>query len=456
MKKIFTIMFLVFCAAVANAQFQLGDTLVLGERWPTYYYWGDNWIDRFPLNGWSVGNRTVLDSRCKPEMARYCYTDSSLRVVGIAVTMDFLLHHESDTYNLEDAYKDLQTEYFRLYEVDSATDEMVLLAEKPLIDTSIVCYLPAGDDGILFGRRPRGLPTREVYFDSAITVHDSFYVSVTGYNNYRRELSPYKAYFTTRVYGNVCSNPEVSPNPRHYRKKLHLVNGYDVDHAYNITDTNWHAYRFYYSDTNVFDWNVFMMMFPIIDTTLSQAWVPECPTPRDLSVVHAGKEVVVLAWDDYGASEWELALVSDGENFDAATPMACNSAVTPIYGLDTARWFSARVRSVCGDDRRSEWSDTIRFFVPGDTTSTDPTEGISNVVERYTYLMPNPASGQVSVMSSFRIDRVEIYTLAGQRILQENAAGLSAQIDISALAQGTYIVRTYTNRGVSNKRLVVR
>ena len=136
--------------------------------------------------------------------------------------------------------------------------------------------------------------------------------------------------------------------------------------------------------------------------------------------------------------------------------MACNSAVTPIYGLDTARWFSARVRSVCGDDRRSEWSDTIRFFVPGDTTSTDPTEGISNVVERYTYLMPNPASGQVSVMSSFRIDRVEIYTLAGQRILQENAAGLSAQIDISALAQGTYIVRTYTNRGVSNKHLVVK
>ena len=77
-------------------------------------------------------------------------------------------------------------------------------------------------------------------------------------------------------------------------------------------------------------------------------------------------------------------------------------------------------------------------------------------VVRNTYMMPNPASDQVTVMSSFRIERIEIYTLTGQRVMLEKVGGLSSQVDISSLAKGTYIVRIHTNRGVSSKRLVVK
>ena len=70
--------------------------------------------------------------------------------------------------------------------------------------------------------------------------------------------------------------------------------------------------------------------------------------------------------------------------------------------------------------------------------------------------MPNPASDNVTVMSSFRIDRIEVYSLTGQRVMQQKVGALSTQIDLSGLPKGTYIVRTYTNHGISNKRLVVK
>lgn len=86
----------------------------------------------------------------------------------------------------------------------------------------------------------------------------------------------------------------------------------------------------------------------------------------------------------------------------------------------------------------------------------EPTEGLTTPEVPHTCLMPNPATEQVTVMSSFRIERVELYTLTGQRVMQQAVGGLSAQIDISSLPQGIYLVRTHTNRGIATKRLVVK
>ena len=466
MKRVFAITVLVCCAAMGVAQnFERGAALLMGQRWPTYYYWGDNWFDKQydPAHSGCIGEPGLL-LNCKPETARYIYSDSCLHVIGIAVAYDFKYYtfntyHTIDTAELLKGY---QTDWFRLYEVDSTTNEMILIAEKPLTDFTPACYLPTNDLKPMFGAYPsRGIPVREVYFDSAITVYDSFYVAVTCNNNYRR--SGYvEQYLKTKI-GTLAQRdskgqPLCMPEPNHYRRKLHLVDSWDYDMQYGTTDTNWHVFdKMHYNvdpGEDTIDWCVFMMMFPIIDTTINHTWLPECKRPVDFSTIHVGREVVVLGWESEGSSQWELKVAKEGDDLDSVAPIACQSDVTPVYGLDTASWYVATVRSVCGENRISQWSDTLRFFVPGDTTSDDPTESIETMAERHTYLMPNPAGEQVTVMSSFRIDRVEIYTLTGQRILQQQVGGLSAQIDISDLSKGTYLVRTYTNHGVSNKRLV--
>jgi hypothetical protein len=97
------------------------------------------------------------------------------------------------------------------------------------------------------------------------------------------------------------------------------------------------------------------------------------------------------------------------------------------------------------------------FYVPGDTTGGgDNPNRIETVTDRYTYLMPNPASETVTVASSFRIGDVEVYTLDGRRILASRVDGISTTLDISSLPTGTYIVRVSTNNGTAYKKLVVK
>ena len=106
------------------------DTLRVGEREPTFYYWDTNWFDHYAGKdyrfSWGTGS---VGSGCRAEVARYCWTDSSLRVIGVAAAINFTVY-KSDPhyYNYEDPWKNFETEYLRLYEVDSVTGEMVQLA----------------------------------------------------------------------------------------------------------------------------------------------------------------------------------------------------------------------------------------------------------------------------------------------------------------------------------------
>ena len=466
MKKIFTVIAFVVCTLMAGAQpFQRGDSLLWGQRWPSYYYWGHNWLDSYTDTG-AVGCLGYSSTGCMPEYARYIYTDYPLRVIGVAVEMQFILMHPQ---HMGENPPSIETDYFRLYKVDTATGDMVLVAEKPLLDTSAACYIPSNELQPLFGRRPRnGLPVREVFFDSAVIMTDSFYVATTCNNNYGRYQPGYQCYYITYLRGNCLTEgnkPIVLPQPNHYRRKLHRIGPCDRDLRYGVQDTNWHVFHtdFIKYDTNILDepqeWGMFMMMFPIIDTNYDFSWQPGCEPPVNLSAINISYDTVVLGWDSEGASHWELKVAKDGEDLDSVATIDCTNDVMPLYGLDTAVWYIATVRSICSDSSISEWGDTIRFFVPGDTTSTtdpeDPQEGIASVAERFTYMMPNPAGEQVTIMSSFRIDRVEIYSLTGQRVVQEKVGGLSSQIDISGLPKGAYLVRVHTNHGVSTKRLVV-
>ena len=70
-------------------------------------------------------------------------------------------------------------------------------------------------------------------------------------------------------------------------------------------------------------------------------------------------------------------------------------------------------------------------------------------------MMPNPANEQVTVMSSYRIYRIELFALSGERVKQVHVDGIASRFDISDLPRGIYIVRTFTSHGVSTKKLVV-
>lgn len=474
---------LVFAAALASASAQPPaipnfdplntDTLEIGDREPTFYYWDSNWFYRFGLNdsiAWTgFGDADIEGGRC--EKARYLWTDSSLRVIGVAAAVSFSTYSQGGMGDPD--WKDAAAEYLRLYELDSATGDMVMLAEKSwnnivpryMINTK---YFPGQYTDV----QKKYCPVYEVYFDSAFTVRDSFYVSMT-FNNISTEMPfwSYKKYYLVgwpnsyaKLYAGGTSyvNTDLfAPNPCHIRARLTKPGATDPRNC--IYDTNWHIIvknycqiQYAIPDQPPHDLNTYYYIFPIIDTSGDNSWMPECERPENLGIVYLSQECAVLTWNGgYNSSVWELSVVPRGLPPDTANLILCVNDVAPVTGLDTATWYTARVRSVCNRTHISEWSDSIVFFVPGDTSSHDPLS-VSSTADRFSYVMPNPASESVTVASSFLIDEVDIYTLSGQCVASRKVGGISTSIDISSLPSGTYIIRIATIRGVAHKKLVVK
>ena len=467
MKKLILILALMATGMCARAQI---DILHIGDREPTYYYWDTNWWDHY-FTGSRQWNSTFTVSHeiCKSEVARYCYVDTSLRVIGIAAAIDIKIKYNNPTFLRDDdevILNRMVPEYLRLYEVDSLTDEMILLdqvewtnklAPRHKIATG---YYP-GSGEVLDN-------LYELYFDSAITVHDSFYVAMTGNNNYEPENYHLDQAFALMVATKIVNRDSISaqwgPKPYHFRRKMHFLNNRNYDYFYGENDTNWHIYFKNFNDaispsTNpALDLNQYMCIFPIIDTSRIIP-PPTCHTPNGLTTVYAEAGVATLMWSGGNADHWELSLCTDGCEPEDGSITQWNSLAATLQGLDTARWYEARVRAVCSHDDSiyySDWSDSLRFYMPGSNGGgTDPT-GIETTADRYTYVMPNPASGNVTVASSFRIGDVELLDLNGKSHLRTTVDGLSAALDISSLPAGTYIVRITTSAGTAYKKLVVK
>jgi hypothetical protein len=50
---------------------------------------------------------------------------------------------------------------------------------------------------------------------------------------------------------------------------------------------------------------------------------------------------------------------------------------------------------------------------------------------------------------------VEVYSLKGVKVKEEEVKAASTKMDVSDLPKGTYLVKVYTPKGVATKKLVV-
>ncbi|MBP5547539.1 MAG: T9SS type A sorting domain-containing protein [Bacteroidales bacterium] len=222
--------------------------------------------------------------------------------------------------------------------------------------------------------------------------------------------------------------------------------GLDISQNYNIKVMS-------VCDTfhcNTSDWsNVFQMR--VCDHIV-------CPVPDGLIAEPlAGDGRVIVVWNHMDVDLYELAIWNDNENEDSATLIQSTLEYVMLDDLDTALWYNAKIRSGCDEcGNISEWSDTVKFYVPNLHPDSGDTTAINDVVARHTHLMPNPTSDRVTVVSSYQLQKVELFGTDGKLIVSFDTNGLSAEIDLSAYPSGTYIVRIRTNAGVATKRLVKR
>lgn len=438
------------------------DTLFMGVEYrnPVYYY-GLDWVDECAFNSRSRGISInfPLQYMYPYKRVRYMYTYDSLKVKGLAVVGYF----DVNAPDLLAAGR--IPDYAMLYEATDTSFE--LLVEKRW-DT-IINRTNKKLELVATARQPYQYyyPTvYEVYFDSAVVVYDSFYVGVTNFNVVRSYDSITNSWLDD--YPIITSYYNISLNildefgcyfapGRHKVKYDPMLDGpcfYQTTgrtHSGKPIDTT----QWYYSTK---PWDYGVIVFPIIDTSRPLPPPPPdtCADISNFRQIRSGVSYAAFSWDNSpGDNSWEVAYGTEGTLPENCTVVGTPHTIHYITHLDSGQWYVAYVRAVCDSNLYSRWSDSIRFYIAGDTTRNNDIIIPNTILEENTHILPNPAKSIVNIFSSFAMSKIEVFSLNGVKVKEEAASGIATEIDVSLLPKGTYIVKVHTSWGIAMKKLIV-
>ena len=515
MKKIFVICLFFVTVCAVQAQRPVGDTLTMPEQ---DYYSSSSFHQCWPIGERGAWHTYPLDfnimhASIAPYMRNshlrdgnyiggmQMFTERPLKIVGIAVCaymqrpMDTtvrvffdgyygilgdMVDHEfsSDRYFLntwDTTLKNRITDSAILYKVTASGPQRLASAPwriehphrfihlPPVQNRHIRTYIPENYSmpWTLVSNYDQDpvLPLYEVMFDSAVVVEDSFVVASTALNNEMSAglVSPPCCPAASETMWLWDHNPT-----RFYNIASPLYQDTVRDMSWEI---GWVKYR-------QMDWLRNPLAGMARDSTMTVYWhhssyphfpiievgfdTVMCHDVRNLRVAMRGYGRATLTWDSGDGGPW---IVAHGKMLDSWNDYTFDTVTSPtltLTGLEVGTVYFALVRGYCSlTGEYGDWSSPleVEVFQQG---SDEPT-GIEQAGDlgRFVHLMPNPARDVVSVLSSYRMSRVVLYDLNGRTVLEQEADGITAVLDVSGLASGTYIAAIYLPHGVLTKKLVV-
>ncbi len=475
-------------SAQSQYYFKVGDTIHGRDTIYHYQWWSEDWLNSdtthhltltwfmydtaIKVNGYPVYTSSEYT---KEIIVRYCYTEQPLKIVGIATASYF--GHSSDFFThptpIPDNYP-MKTEYLEIFDADTGRDPFPRVVQLEYdyyqpprymtLDVRCGLYPPEWCK-----TRPCELVNtveiREFYLDKPVTVYDSFYVGHTTNNNrYLRVCWP-------ELEGVDLTNGVITFQDRYigWESRNRRMHPDCIDTTCENAPLNRYKYRlFYTTDANTCDtvdpsWHwceshYFMLDFPIVEIDSSFYDGPPqyvCPSVENFRVGNEGEGSVVLLWHNHNDHlRWEVSYGPQGIAPEDGTQLIAAIPAIQIANLDSCTHYTAYIRAVCMHDslHYSEWSEPLDICLC-DTGGAAAIE--VPLLERLTYLMPNPAADQVQVLSSYGMTRVEAYSLQGTKMADLRVRGLGATLDVADWPQGMYIVVVHTPAGNVTKKLVV-
>ena len=298
------------------------------------------------------------------------------------------------------------------------------------------------------------VPLYEVMFEKPVVVEDTFVVAGTYFNNegsYAWQVEPGTQ---QRKWMWLWDH-----NPTRY------IALYGISDHLDLRRIIWFKYR-------MLDWKRGMcwsrpadefiypvtipMIFPIIDLLFDTTM---CHAARNIRVAERTDSSATLMWDSGDGGPWEVAFGKITDQWEDFTITQTTVPTLTVSGLEVGMQYFALVRSYCSVTQEyGDWSSPVEVEIYERHDPPDPPIGIgeSGDGDRLVMMMPNPASGVVSVVSSYRLNRIEVYDVKGDKVYEEKAEGITAEFDVSGWAKGTYVVAMYPEYGVVTKKLVVR
>ena len=256
----------------------------------------------------------------------------------------------------------------------------------------------------------------EYYFDSAISVVDTFYVGTTS-TPLLYETHEYPS-LVNDCDDNLCDN----------------LNEYTYLRKYPPLFPDWTKWR----TLPVY------LVWPIIeiDTTVPPDFV--CLPLEDLHVTALDTFAATVAWSDVSSQTTEVQVrygptATPNANWRTLTVAGGSRSATLGLPREEFADYAVMVRPLCDSLKTSAaWSDTVFFSLPRDTV------GILSPHAAGFTLQPNPAMGSVSVTLAEGVAlpaEVEVVDMAGRTVLARRATSPTLTLPLDGLPAGTYLVR---------------
>ena len=435
-KRIILLVALTLAAYAAHAQsgyyHQVGDTV--RGKCPIYQYEQD-W--------WPTLNATGHTDSVIGTIGAFGYmkhtTNTPLRVIGVASTVARLdrtiMQEDLDTsidgtlyYVLLDATAGGPVELTRVCWTDDYLTHPKRYMELPRRGGAASC-----DEMLDFTAI---VPLREYYFDSAITVTDSFYLgcattdpTVTDFNSFSYIASHMWDYCAYAVSPDGTPNPSLKP----CEMEVPEFTYYDSSRL----DNQWH----YYTHKR------FQLIFPIIEVDTF------CVTPEEPYLASRDSLVVRVEWLDTTNLRWEVSRTAPGGDPEIGLITPTANPYIEYSDIDNDSAYHVYVRGYCDKGIWSGWSD---WSTPCLIDTIPTPAGITTIETADFMLSPNPAKGVVTLKCPETIQgSVEIVDMQGKCWSRKAVAGDFMEFDVSALPTGTYLVCVTTEKGTTTKKLSI-
>ena len=443
MKKVFFAVLLMVSSSCAIAQ------LSFQPRNPRLFYrwWYEDYLSQdsttLTCSIWLPHDTVAHGYRyIERERAVYHYTDSPITLVGIAGALASGSHYYKkggDTITPET--------FFNLYETHG--DSLLLLRHVPIvfddgdgeltflpvhnIDTIHfdMAYFPQTSiDTCFIYQSHTKLPIYEYYFEEPITVSDSFYISFG-------EWTDNVVLFALRQCSMSNRQPEESYNclravqQPEFPKFKYKCSFFRINSLGNVDTLN-------HWDTSE------EPMFPLIFPILQQA---ECKTVKGLHLAWQRGNTVRIEWDNTDESnlEWEFTYTPENQSRYSGPIIHCSEPWVEI-SLEHGGNYFAYVRQKCNSDEYSSWSMRLPFSYDGNA--------ITNPPEEAPIVIPNPTTGVVTINSPYGLLHIEVYDMAGVRLLDLPCHDEEVKIDLSRFPAGSYLLKTASLNGTATQTIV--
>ena len=481
------------CATGVKAQYsdwyyhQVGDTIETRSEIGYYAWW--EFEDYFANNRMLLLREEMImalagsaELSCSGEadstilLQRY-YTPTPLRIVGVAAAGETIKYNDAQPH-IPLYFPDTADRNFLLV-YDALPDSFPLVGSvrwniaaphRTLhVSTHVDSWVPGSNlDTSCCRYAPYDwyIPIREFYFDSVVTVNDSFYVGSTFYGENRSYLGNQETRFwaiedaSLRFYPcsedqNYYEIPEF-PGLRAcildawpFKLKMGTLDGSSPLPEVPFDEAPWIWFENTYA---------YPIIYPLIEVDTTVPPATACVPVANVQATVEGTTATVT-WDgfpNYTSLRLRYGFAAHPQSVWTEVTLPQGTTMYTLSGLLPTMPYGVTLQAEC-EKKETEWSAPVTFYTGQDTSSGGQgTEGVEEtMLSRLTFLAPNPARDEVTVTSSFNLSRIEIHDLQGVMVFSEPVSGHDVTLPLDFLRSGTYIVSIHTHNGTTHKRLAV-